>query len=403
MNIAMMVRGYITVPRPKDIVYANIDLAVDIAEGLAKRGHKVDFYAPMGSKLKLATVVDCNLRPLVTNLEEFRELLFNTDQLIHGVSQLWDNYMADEMFKRAVAGKYDVLHFDHPESAMPLAKVHQNVPVVYTLHDPIYQPHKEAYELYQTPNQHYISISNNQRRDAPDLPYLNTIHHGIDTRLFAFNDKPDDYLIYYGRIVPEKGVREAIAVARETHHRLLIIGPTYPDAMTYFDQYVKPNLDEQILYLGYIERDQMPKYIQKAKALLTPVQWEEPFGLTAIEAMASGTPVISFRRGAAPEIVIDGKTGFVVDTTAEMIEAVHNIKKIKRQDCRDHVKENFSISNMVKGYESSFKEVVLENKKVTPRTVGRQLRRVPKMFREASQKKQLQKILKSAKTPRRLK
>src|SRR6185503_12691941 len=100
----MMVRGYLPVPRPKDIVYANIDLAVDIAEGLAARGHSVDFYAPIGSKLKRANVVDCKLRPLATNLEEFRELLFSTDQLIHGISQLWDNYMADEMFKRALAG-----------------------------------------------------------------------------------------------------------------------------------------------------------------------------------------------------------------------------------------------------------------------------------------------------------
>src|SRR4051812_47859803 len=99
----MMVRGYLPVPRPKDIVYANIDLAIDIAKGLARRGHSVDFYAPLGSKLNKAKVVDCNLRPLATNLDEFRDLLANAEHLIHGVSQLWDNYMADEMFKRALA------------------------------------------------------------------------------------------------------------------------------------------------------------------------------------------------------------------------------------------------------------------------------------------------------------
>lgn len=396
MKIAMMVRAYIPVPRPKDIVYANIDLAVDIADGLAKRGHSVDFYAPIGSKMKHANVVDCNLRPLTTNLEEFRELLFNTDKLIHGVSQLWDNYMADMMFKKALAGDYDLLHFDHPESAIQLAKIHRSVPTVYTLHDPIYAPHKEIYELFQTPNQHYISISDNQRREAPDLPYLRTIHHGIDTKLFPFNDKPDDYLLYYGRIVPEKGIREAIQVAKETHHRLLIIGPTYPDAMGYFEQYIKPQLDDQILYLGYVERDQMPKYIQKAKALLTPVQWEEPFGLTTIEAMSCGTPVISFNRGAAPEIIDNGKTGYVVDTTAEMIEAVGKLKKIKRADCRAYVEKDYALKTMVNNYEEAFAGVVKESKKISPHFVRNQLRKVPAKLRQTTQQKRLQKIIKNS-------
>jgi glycosyltransferase involved in cell wall biosynthesis len=400
MKIAMMVRAYIPVPRPKDIVYANIDLAVDIAEGLARRGHSVDFYAPMGSHLKRANVVDCNLPPLTTNLEEFRELLFNTDKLIHGVSQLWDNYMAETMFTKALAGEYDLLHFDHPESAMQLARVYKSVPVVYTLHDPIHQQHREIYELFQTPNQHFISISDNQRRDAPDLPYVRTIHHGIDTKAFAFNDKPDDYLLYYGRIVPEKGVREAIQVARETHHRLLIIGPTYPDSMSYFDQYIKPQLDDQILYLGYIERDQMPKYIQKAKALLTPVQWEEPFGLTSIEAMACGTPVISFRRGAAPEIIADKKTGFIVDTTAEMIEAVYKLKKIKRIDCRAYVEENYSVRTMVNNYQEAFTEVIAQSRKISPAYISKQLKKVPAKLRAQSQKRHLQQILRTAKKPR---
>jgi glycosyltransferase involved in cell wall biosynthesis len=398
VKIAMMVRGYLPVPRPKDIVYANIDLAVDIAEGLARRGHQVDFYAPMGSELKRARVVDCSLRPLATNLDEFRALLFDTDQLIHGISQLWDNYMADEMFKRALAGEYDLLHFDHPESAMPLARVHRSVQTVYTLHDPINQPHKEGYELYETPNQHFISISNNQRRDAPDLPYLGTIHHGIDTKAFAYNEKPEDYLLYYGRIVPEKGVREAIQVARETQHRLLIIGPTYPDSMLYFEQYVKPQLDDQILYLGYIERDFMPRYIQRAKALLTPVQWEEPFGLTTIESMACGTPVISFNRGAAPEIIEDGKTGYVVNTTAEMIDAVHKISKIKRTYCREYVEKNYSIKQMVDSYEKAFENVIKDNR-AAPRLLRKRLSQVPQSIRTATRKRRLQKLIKTSRIP----
>lgn len=394
MKIAMMVRGYIPVPRPKDMIYANIDLAVDIAEGLAKRGHSVDVYAPMSSKLKRANIEDCNLRPLVTNVEEFRDLLADTEKLIHGVPQLWDHYMADNMFKRALAGEYDLLHFDHPESALSLAHIHRTVPVVYTLHDPINEWSKEAFEIFQTLNQHYISISDNQRRDAPDLPYLRTIHHGINLKQYSFSSKADDYLLYTGRIVPEKGVREAIAVARETHHRLLIIGPTYPHAMTYFEQYVKPQLDEQILYLGFVERDQMIKYYQKAKALLTPVQWEEPFGLTTIEAMACGTPVISFNRGAAPEIINDQTTGYIVDTTAEMIEAVHKLSKIKRSDCREYVEKRYSVRRMVTDYEEAFEKVLAERKRLSSSFVRRQIKKVPRKIIETSRKRRLQKVIK---------
>jgi glycosyltransferase involved in cell wall biosynthesis len=401
MKIAMMVRAYIPVPRPKDIVYANIDLAVDIAEGLARRGHTVDMYAPMGSQLKNVRVQDCDMPPLAHNLDEFRELLFNTDKLIHGLPQLWDEYMARRMFQRSINGYYDLLHFDHPESALLLAAENPKVPVVYTLHDPIVRHHREAYELFQTPNQHYISISDNQRRDAPDLPYLRTIHHGINTRKFAYNAKPEDYLLYNGRIVPEKGVREAIQVAKETKHRLLIIGPTYPDNMEYFDKYIKPHLDDQILYLGYVERDLLPAYYQKAKAMLTPVQWEEPFGLTTIEAMSCGTPVISFNRGAAPEIILNGKTGFVVNTTAEMIDSVDKIGKIKRIDCRQYVEKNYSIRTMVGNYESAFKEVLNEQNKLSPRFVRKQLTKVPAQLRGKSRERRLQKIIKSSKKPPR--
>jgi glycosyltransferase involved in cell wall biosynthesis len=399
MKIAMMVRAYIPVPRPKDIVYANIDLAIDIAEGLARRGHSVDFYAPMGSSLKRSHIRDCKLPPLIHNQEEFRELLFNTDKLIHGLPQMWDEYMAKIMFEKASNGDYDLLHFDHPESALTLGSMNPQVPVVYTLHDPIVKYHREAYELFQSPNQHFISISDNQRRDAPDLHYLRTIHHGIDTRKFAFSGQAEDYLLYNGRIVPEKGVREAIQVARESHHRLLIIGPTYPDAMDYFDKYIKPNLDDQILYLGYVERDDLPKYYQKAKALLTPVQWEEPFGLTTIEAMSCGTPVVSFNRGAAPEIIASGKTGFVVNTTAEMIDSIDKIERIKRQDCRAYVEKNYSIKTMVGNYQAAFEQVIGEQRKLSTRFVRKQLSKVPVKLRNTSKERRLQKIIKTRKLP----
>jgi len=394
----MMVRAYIPVPRPADMIYAPIDLAVQIAVGLTKRGHSVDFYAPLGSKIPGVTIKSANIRPLVASQAEYKDLIFDIEKMNHYFPALWEGYLVKEMFDGARAGKYDALHFHHPETALQMAYSHQDVPVLYTLHDPLYDWYKETYGMYSSANQHFVSISNNQRRDAPDLNYVGTIYNGVSIKDYPFSDKAEDYLLYAGRIVPEKGIKEAITVAKETHHRLLIIGPVYPGSQGYFDQYIKPHLDEQILYLGYVDQKQLPRYYQKAKALLTPVQWEEPFGLTTIEAMASGTPVISFRRGAAPEIIVDGKTGFVVDTTAEMIDAVHKIKKIKRSDAREHVKANFSLKNMVAGYEGAF-ETIISEQKITPRVVRRKLRRVPKIIREASQKRHLKKMIKAKKLP----
>jgi glycosyltransferase involved in cell wall biosynthesis len=360
MRIAMMVRAYLPTPRPSDMIYAPIDLASAIAEGLSSRGHDVTFFAPNGSRINHGTRIESlHLRPLARNLKDFREMLDNTEHLTHYVPELWDKYFAVEMLKRAERGHYDLVHFHHPEVALDLAKLYPSVPIAYTMHDPIYPWYRELFELYDTPNQHFISISNNQRRDAPDLRYAATIYNGIDPQHWPFADSPEDYLLCAGRITPEKGMKEAIQIAKQTNHRLLIIGPTSPGAsQDYFDQYIKPQLDDQILHLGFVEREQMWRYYQKAKALLTPVQWEEPFGLTTIEAMACGTPVITLKRGAAPEIVQHGQTGFVVKSIAEMIAAVGRVGELNRGDCRERAKTAFSTTTMVDGYEAAFQKII---------------------------------------------
>ena len=363
MNIAMMVRGYLPAPRPKDIIYAPIDLAIAISNGLVKRGHTVDFFGPLGTTLEHAGVKTRNLRPLVHNQQEIRELFGDNARMSHYIPELWDKYLSTEMFRGAKSGKYDLLHFHHPEIALAEGVINPDIPIVHTLHDPIYPWYKELFELYHSPNQHFISISNNQRRDAPDLPYVSTAYNGVDVQHYPYSESPEDYLLIAGRIVPEKGFKEAIQVAKQTNNRLLIIGPTYPDTQDYFDQYIKPQLDDQILYLGYVESDQMWRYYQKAKAFLTPVQWEEPFGLTTIEAGACGTPTVSLRRGAAPELIIDGKTGFLTDSIAEMAAAVEKIDTIHRSDVRDHIKDKFSIDKMVDAYEAAFEQVLLQHRK----------------------------------------
>jgi glycosyltransferase involved in cell wall biosynthesis len=372
----MMVRGYLPVPRPVDMIYAPIDLAVALAEGLAKRGHEVDFFAPLGSKLKHATLKTLNMRSLAEDDKTFQALMQDKARMSHYVPGLWDRYFVNEMYAKALQGKYDILHFHHPEVALPSAQINADIPTVYTHHDPIYPWYKELYELYHTSNQHFVSISENQRRDAPDLPYVDTIYNGIDADMFPFSADAEDYLLFAGRIVPEKGIKEAIQVAQATNQRLLIIGPVYPDQQGYFDQYIKPNLNDKILYLGYIEQSHLVRYYQKAKAFLMPIQWEEPFGLTMIESMACGTPVIALRRGAVAEVIKDGVTGYVVDSLAEMGEAIQKIGDIDRKACRDHVKKHFSIEKMIDEYEAAFMRIVRTRpKRLTRSYVKTQLRR----------------------------
>lgn len=357
MRIATMVRGYLHSPRPSDIVYAPIDLAVALSEKLVERGHVVDYYGPNGTQM-CAGVRTLNLRALAHNQKELGALFGNAEQMNHNYLGMWDAYLARDMFQRAHEGEYDLLHFHHTEIAIPFVGQYPDVPVIYTLHDPIFNWQREVLEMYQTQSQFFVSISKNQRVPAPDLPYIDTVYNGIDTNLFEFSEEHDDFLLAAGRIVPEKGIREAIQAAQATNNRLLIIGPVYPDSQEYFDQYIKPHLNEKILYLGFVEREQMVRYYQKAKALLMPVQWEEPFGLTMTEAMACGTPVIAFRRGSIPEVIVDGKTGFIVDSVADMALAIKKLDKIKAKNCRKLVEDKFSIDKMVDGYEAAYQKTL---------------------------------------------
>lgn len=353
-----MVRGYVPVPKPADMIYAPIDLALYLAKGLTEKGHEVVFYAPMGSHIPGVEVKTLNIPPLVHNQKEFSELVSSKEKQMHYIPGSWDRKMSNDMFERAKKGEFDILYFHHPEIALASAEMCPEIQVAYTLNDPVYDWYREVFDLFKTPNQHFISISNNQRKDGPDLNYAATVYNGIDVSKYTFSPKHEDYLMIAGRIIPEKGIKEAIQIAKATDHRLFIIGPVYEDQKEYFEQHIKPHLNEKILYLGFMEQEQLIKYYQKAKAFLLPLQWEEPFGLVMAEAMACGTPVIALRRGSAQELIKDGETGFVCDHIQDMIDAVGKIDSLSRQDCRDHVTHHFSIANMVDGYEKVFKDII---------------------------------------------
>ena len=353
-----MVTGQFTIPPPSGIIYAPMDIARWISEGLVKKGHCVDFFAPEGSALNLCGIQGTEIKTL---RNEAPGLPILQDKHVGGgevgkLYNLWDQYFIAKMFAAAERGEYDLLHIHPVDRALPIAFSHPKIPVVYTLHDPIYPWRTEVYRMFASPNQYYVSISDSQRLPAPDINYAATIYNGIDLDLFPFSDTHENRFLFVGRIIPEKGVAEAVDAARAVGAGLDIIGP--PASGTYWEERIKPYLGDQIRYIGYVPYPELHRYYQKAKALLVPIQWEEPFGLVMTEAMACGTPVIGFRRGSVSEVVKDGETGFIVDDVNGMAAAMRIVDGIDRHQCHRHVEEQFGIRTMIDAYERVFLDII---------------------------------------------
>jgi glycosyltransferase involved in cell wall biosynthesis len=194
----------------------------------------------------------------------------------------------------------------------------------------------------------YVSISDADR--SPDLEYIKTIHHGIDIKQFDFRHAPDDdTLLFFGRIHNDKGARQAIDIAGACNKKLILAGIIQDQA--YYDQYVAPHIDnDKVIYTGSVGPVERNRLLGKACALLHPIQFDEPFGLSVIESMACGTPVIAFDRGSMPELIENGKSGFLVNNVDEAIETVERIKEIDRAYCRRHVERHFTVDRMIHEY-----------------------------------------------------
>lgn len=355
LRIAEFVSSEVSFPIPRDFPrpYAPLSIALDIARGLAGRGHEVVFFGPQGSRDNDFQVVEAPFAPLYKN-----EILDEPD--IHGIERekifnLFDQHIISSLFKKHQTHPFDIIHIHPVDRALPFAVLFPHALIVYTLHDPVYRWRKKVFEIFSFPNQYFVSLSNAQRIPASGLNYLATIYNGIDTSLFPFSDAPGSYLFFSGRLQENKGVFEAIQVARVCGERLLIAGA--PAEGLYWEKKIKPYLGDRIQYIGFKSISELGEYYKNAKATLVPIRWEEPFGLVAIESMACGTPVIAFRRGSMPEVVEHGKTGFIVDTIDEMADAVKKIDTINRSDCRVRVNEKFSTEHMVDRYEEEFRNV----------------------------------------------
>lgn len=257
-------------------------------------------------------------------------------------AKVWEYRHLAHLFARA--DQFDLIHnqADFPAHAFSgLVKT----PMVTTIHGfsserilPMYAPFQDRV--------HYVAISEADRH--PGLRYAATIHHGIPVDDFPFDPEGTDDLLFFGRMHPDKGAGEAIAAARAAGRRLNLYGVVQDQ--NYFDREVAPNLDEQIAYHGAIGGEARTAALQQARALLHLINFDEPFGLSVIEAMACGTPVIANRRGSMPELIQDGVTGFLVDNLDEAVVAVERAGEIDRAVSRQAVIEKFSIDRMADRY-----------------------------------------------------
>lgn len=326
-----------------------------LTEGLVKRGHKVTLFASGDSKTKakLVSVIDKNLYS--------REVPWLAPN--YNIQNLIEVFSQEE--------KFDIIH-THIDQFDLLFRTHSKVPTIATLHNMIWPRWKkrtgEWYDLQaitknysKFPKLPYIAISNKYKEVCPaKINFAKTIYHGVNANLLKFNPKPKDYFVWLGRIVDIKGPHIAVQLARKLGFKLIIAGVLRSESdEAYYKRKIKPYLNKKIRSIGalsgYAEKS---KILGNAKALIYPLLWDEPFGIVLAEAMATGTPVIAFNRGAAGEIVKHNETGFLVKNEQEMIKAIKNIDSISRKKCRERVEKNFSIEKMVENHEKLYYELI---------------------------------------------
>lgn len=319
-----------------------------LTEGLVERGVDVTLFATADSQT-VGTLRSVVPRPY----EEDKELDPKVWECLH-ISELFE--MADE---------FDLIHnhFDFlPLSYSGLIET----PVLTTIHGFSSERIVPVYKKYDG-KVYYVSISDADR--SPELTYIGTVYHGIDLESFTFNESGGKNLVFFGRIHPDKGTREAIEIAKKAERDLVIAGVIQDEA--YFSSEVEPELDgKQIRYIGSVGPKKRDALLGDALALLHPINFDEPFGLSVVEANACGTPVIAFPRGSMKEIIQHGVNGFLVPDVARAVEAVDRVKEIRRADCRRTVEKRFSRERMVEEYLKIYQVIFEQTKREDHRPWG---------------------------------
>ena len=371
LKIALFCSTGDVIPPKAKIVNAPRWLIYYLSNILTDKGHDVTLFTIPGSKSKAKIIAK--------ELTNWPKNKF--------AKQLEEKNMSEERARRFIMNdqtclldaflqknKFDILH-SNTELTLPLAALTPNLPTLITYHCPYDTHYNDLFSYYKKnfKNIFINSLSQAHADKAANIPFDFVVHNGIDTSNFTFNEKTKNFLLFSGRINSDKGTDIAIQVAKKTNKHLNIIGQKFYSkkiAIKFWDTKIDPFLNKKIKYCGFIPYKKTTKYYQNAKALLFLNRWREAFGLVMIEAMACGTPVIAINRGAVPEIVRDGITGYIVKNEKEAIKAVKKIYSMPedeytkmRQACRKHVEQNFTIEKMVDNYEKAYYKIIDDFKK----------------------------------------
>jgi glycosyltransferase involved in cell wall biosynthesis len=336
MKVAILSPPWFPVPPP---AYGGTELVVSLlADGLVEAGHDVALFASGDShtQAELAFVYERAPSDLIgRTLPELRHALAGY----------------------AHAGEFDIVN-DHSGPLAAALGSSVETAVVHTIHGPLDGEGGEIYELVARASPHVglVSLSLNQRRPKPDLPWIANCPNAIDLSLYPAKPHKGDYLLFLGRMSPDKGCHRAIAVAMELGLPLKIAGKSRDRGeRQYFADFVEPHLGHHgIEYFGEVSHGQKVELLQDARATLFPIDWEEPFGLVMIESMACGTPVIATRHGAVPEVIEHGRGGIIVDHFREMPGALEAADALDPLECRRYVEERFAPERMVADYVDAY-------------------------------------------------
>ncbi len=340
LRIAMIGTPYFTIP-PQG--YGGVETIVaELVEGLVNRGHHITLIAagPHGTRAQrfLASYE-------VPPGERLNEPLPEVIHAAYGARALEDCDI-------------DVVH-DHT-LAGPLLARGRLTPTVVTPHGPLAG---ELGSYYRTLGDtvRMVAISAAQRADAPDLPWTATVYNAIRADTFPFQATKEDFALFIGRFNHDKAPHLAIEAARAAGLPITLAGKCdEPAELAYFTEEIEPRLGPDTTLFGVADAIAKRDLFARAACLIFPVCWEEPFGLVMIEAMACGTPVVALRRGAVPEIVVPGRTGYIVDHPSELPDAIIQARSLDPTACRERVESHFTVQTMAAGYEAAYRRVITE-------------------------------------------
>jgi glycosyltransferase involved in cell wall biosynthesis len=350
MRVAMLAPPWIPVPPPG---YGGIEQVIALLTAeLTERGNTVTLFAAPGTRSRAEV-----LSPLEgPHPDEIQISLYEVDHVASSFATIEES-----------SEPFDVVHDHCGFTAFAFAD-RIDTPIVHTLHGP-FTDETRAFYARHGHKARAVALSRYQADQAPpELDVIAVIGNPIVVDDFPFSTDRQDYVLWIGRMNPDKGPHRAIAAAREAGVRLVLAGPVQPGNEEFFAHEVEPHIDgDQVEYIGEVGAEKAGLY-GGALAMLMPIRWPEPFGLVMTEAMACGTPVIAFPEGSASEIVLDGETGFVVDSEHEMAEAIGRLGEIDPERCRESARERFDVAAVAEAYERAYEAASSSPRSVTSST-----------------------------------